>query len=69
MTPLNNLPGAPSRGPRTTGQEPRGATTPKLGRNTSTVTVPGRLFSGVMAALPCLDHLRSVGPLACGWTT
>ena len=29
MTPLNNLPGAPSRGPRTTGQEPRGATTPR----------------------------------------
>ena len=22
-----------------------------------------------MAVLPCLDHLRSVGPLACGWTT
>ena len=29
MTPLNNLLGAPSRGPRTTGQEPRGATTPR----------------------------------------
>ena len=24
---------------------------------------------GVMAALSCLDHLCSVGPLACGWTT
>ena len=22
-----------------------------------------------MAVLPCLDHLCSVGPLACGWTT
>ena len=46
---------------------------------------PGRLFSGrwcgrvggagrgaaggFMAALSCLDHLRSVGPLACAWTT
>ena len=30
---------------------------------------PGRLFSGVMAAPSCLDHLCSVGPLACGWTT
>ena len=24
---------------------------------------------GFMAALSCLDHLSSVGPLACGWTT
>ena len=31
-------------------------------------TVSGRLFSGLMAAFS-LDHLCSVGPLACGWTT
>ena len=41
----------------------------RLGAGTCPNLLQRRLFSGFMAALPCLDHLCSVGPPACGWTT
>ena len=39
------------------------------GEKCSKNLLPRRLFSGIMAALSCLDHLRAVGPLKCRWTT
>ena len=41
----------------------------RLGAGTCPNLLQRRLFSGVMAVLSCLDHLSSVGPLKCRWTT
>ena len=57
-TTLNNLPG--KVGVDVEDHEGYSAGGAPAGRGTG---------GGFMAALSCLDHLRSVGPLACGWTT